>query len=789
MKPTSWLLLSLLPLAAMGAPHASVTGAVPDGVRAPLSFERNDGQADAGTRFVSRGAGYTLALAPQHATLRLRAGHRRTDVRLSFVGGGASTLVAEERREQVSHYLVGDRRDWRTNVPHYGRVRYRSVYPGVDAVFYGRDQQLEYDFVVAPGSDPSVIAMQFDGVRRLHLDESGSLLLDCPGGTLRQPAPVVYQEHGGRRQTVAGRYVVQGANRVGFALGAYDRTRPLVIDPLLVYSSYLGGDRHEIVHAVTIDAEGNTYLAGETLSQDFPRAGGFNNSQVFKAAAPWAFVTKMNAAGDKVLWSVFLGNDVNTRAQAVAVDGEGNVYVAGMTDGTAIPLQNPVQGQRVRGAAAFVCKLSPDASKLLFSTYLDGERDEHALAIAVDAAQNLYVTGLTGSQQFPTLNAFQEKHGGNTDVFLTKFAAPDYRLAYSTFLGGAAYDEAYAMTLDADGAVYLTGTFATRDFGTEGAFQPKGGFYNNAFVAKVKPEGAGLAFLTYLSGDDADHGYGIALDGAGNIWVVGGTASLNFPVTANAMQPKRQGTTDAFVARLDPTGSTLLYGTYLGGTVRGPSGSDEEAHGIMFDSRGNAWITGQTNSPDFPVVRAIQPQFGGGVLDAFAIKLNPQGDRVIFSTFLGGEGDDKGRALALHGNTAHLAGQAGSLSLPLKDALQTARKSTTDGFMARVCDPWLSATPGELVFTHTQGALMPEEQTFAVGVGCPQVNWTLTVTSDNWLRATPEQGEKDGTVAVAVSAGDLAPGEYRGTLTITAPDAEQPTLEVPVKLNVAAKEE
>ena len=530
----------------------------------PLHFEANHGQTDARVSFLARGPGYTLFLIPTEAVLALRpppaaspppaANQKRIAkptppvLRLQFVGANSrAQVVGREELSGKSHYFLGnDPRKWRTNIPTYARVQYKDLYLGVDLLVYGTQRQLEFDIIVAPGADPRAIRLGFQGVDNLDIDAQGDLILRTRGSEFRQRKPFIYQEINGTKKTVPGMYVLTGKFQVGFQVAAYDPTKSLVIDPMLTYSTYLGGSDYDAGRGIAVDAAGNAYVTGETYSTNFPLANPFRGT----FAGGDAFVTKLNATGSALVYSTYLGGSDDDVGHGIAVDGAGNAYVTGLTRSANFPAVNPFQRAYAGGGDAFVTKLNATGSALVYSTYLGGSDQEAGHGIAVDGAGNAYVTGWTRSANFPAVNAFQGTYGGGI---------------------------------------------------------------MDAFVTKLNTTGSALVYSTYLGGSNTDFGFGIAVDAAGNAYVTGETESGNFP-TANSLQPAFGGTGDAFVTKLNAAGSALVYSTHLGG-----SGYDA-SHGIDLDAAGNAYVTGWTSSPNFPTMNPFQRAYAGDS-DAFVVKI------------------------------------------------------------------------------------------------------------------------------------------------------------------------
>ena len=616
-------------------------------VKIPLSFEANAGQTDAQVAFLARGAGYTLFLTPAEAVLSLRAGSSDAaalpaSLRLKLRGASRTPRVTGlEPLATRSNYLVGnDPARWRTDVPHFGKVRYEAVYPGIDLVYYGRQGQLEYDFVVRPGADPRQIRLDFVGADRVELDVQGDLLVRVGQETLRQHKPIVYQEREGQRQAVAGSYVVDGRSRAAFRLGDYDRSQPLVIDPVLTFSTYLGGG-DDAGQGIAVDASGYAYVTGRS-SYGFPLANPLQGTP----AGLWdVFVAKLDTVGSSLVYSTYLGGSGYDEGLGIAVDTSGNAYVTGYTKSANFPTASPLQGANAGGSDVFVAKLNAAGSALVYSTYLGGSGDDTGRRIAVDSSGNAYLVGDTSSLNFPTAAPFQPlNQGGPFDAFVVKLNAAGTALVYSTYLGGGFNDVGRGLALDGSGAAYVTGETASLNFPTANAFQPtnaggaNGGY--DAFVTQLNPSGSALVYSTYLGGSQdfyglgEDHGRGIAVDSLGQAYVTGDTSSTNFP-TANAIQPAYASYGDAFVTKLNAAGSALVYSTYLGGHGGYRINGEDVGNDIAVDRAGCAHVTGWTGAPDFPTVRPLDP-VGTVTSKAFVAQLNAAGSAFKYSTYLGG---------------------------------------------------------------------------------------------------------------------------------------------------------
>jgi hypothetical protein len=700
--------------------------AVPRGQRAklvarygklPLSFEANEGQTDARVNFQSRGRGYSLFLTSNEAVIALRkavpqakgqralAGRkfprhqkegasRGTVIRMELAGANFATRVGgeEELPGKVNYFIGNDPAKWRTNVPTYAKVKYEGVYPGVDLVYYGNQGRLEYDFIVAARADASTIRLQLKGAGKLQVNGNGDLFIGNDGKEIAFQKPLIYQQVAGTKREVGGSYLIASKNQIAFQLGEYDHSRALVIDPVLVYSTYLGGNRADQSYGIAVDAAGNAYVTGYTQSTNFPTT---NARQGVIAGPQNVFISKLNASGSALVYSTYLGGDSYDYGASIAVDSAGNAYVTGDTHSSNFPTVNALQGALAGSENAFVSKLNPSGSALVYSTYLGGGNDV-GQGIAVDSSGNAYVTGFTTSSNFPTANALQGALAGSQNAFVSKLNASGSALLYSTYLGGSNYDYAEGIGVDPSGNAYVAGYTGSTNFPTANAFQSTfGGGVYDAFVSKLNASGSALVYSTYLGGNSYDLGQSIAVDAAGNAYVTGFTTSSTFP-TVNPLQAALTGTGGVFVSKLNASGSALVYSTYLGGASNYDIGA-----GIAVDTAGNAYITGDTNSSIFPTtVNAFQGSYGGSG-DSFVSEIDASGSALVYSSYLGGSGEDQGYGIAVDtAGNAYVTGWTTSSNFPTVNALQATCASCgdlADAFVAKISASPLTATATELV--------------------------------------------------------------------------------------------
>jgi hypothetical protein len=696
----------------------------------PLDFERNDGQTDPKVRFLARGPGYTVFLTRDGAVLRLQRISQRSlrrgtpwraskvsVVRLTLVGASSDVPVkGENQLPGKSNYFLGnDPRHWHTGIPTYSQVRYRGIYPGVDLAYYGRPGQLENDFILAAGADPRRILIHVTGAKRLVLDTSGALVLQTRTGEARLDRPAAYQGSGAKRRWLNVRYVRRGPDEVGLEVHDYQPSQPLIIDPVLTYSTYLGGTGGDMAYGVTVDSSGDAYVTGSTGSTNFPVKSAVQSSP---GGDGDAFVAELNPAGSALLYSTYLGGSGVDVGQGIAVDPSGAAYVIGTTSGGFPVTTGAFQTTYGGGNSnAFVAKLGPGGTKLDYVTYLGGNAADFGLAIAIDGSGDAFVTGSTSSPNFPVLpnpGAFQVGNDGcitagttttcTADAFVTELNPTGTGLVYSTYLGGSAADSGQAIAVDSQGYCYVGGYTNSTDFPTQAPLQSSSGGGSDGFITELKPGGQAVVFSTYWGGSGNDEILGLALDSQGSIYVTGQTQSDDFPTAGNTYQASYGGNGDAFLSKFaspdksGQNGSTKVYSTYLGGSQA------DQGNGVAVDSSGDAIVVGYTQSSDFPSLDPMQtiPGISGAgtcgtvtCSDAFITKFGPSG-APVYSTYLGGSQNDAAQAVALDSSgTPYIAGSTDSPNFPvISGAIQSVYAgSGTSGnaFVAKV-DP--SDAPG-----------------------------------------------------------------------------------------------
>ena len=614
------------------------------------------------------------AFTGDSATFRIHGEQIR--VRFEGASKGVTLEGIDPLAARANFFLGQDPRGWRTGVPAFQKILYRGLYPGIDLIYSGTNDRIKSEFTVAPGADPLLLRLAYSGT--LSIAVNGDLIASDAGSELRERAPEIFQETAAGRVQVAGRYRLIDDRTAGFEMDSYDASLPLVIDPVISYSTYLGGTGMSAVTGLAVDSGGNLYVTGWTEALDFPIVGA---AQAANQGGVDVFVAKFNPTGTALLYATYIGGRGDDRGAAIAVDSNGQAYVTGSTASTNFPLASPIRTTLGGSKTAFVLKLNAVGNMLLYSTYLGGTNWETGNAIAVDASGNMYVAGDTQSANFPVLNAVQSAIGGGMDAFVTKLTSAG-ALSFSTFLGGAGNEHAGGIAVDGSGSVYVAGGTYSPNFPLVAPIQAINGGSQDAFVTKLSSSGSAILYSTYLGGNGTgtpEQANALAVDSGGNAYVTGVTNSSNFPVTSGAFQTTYNGMQDAFITKINAAGNTLVYSSYLGGT------SFDWATAIRIDSAGNAYVAGYTSSgSDFPVVNGVQAAFGG-MYDGFVTEFNATGNALGFSTFFGGSGSEVANGIAVDGNgNMFVGGQTSSLNLPLQGPIQSSNNGGSTGWMARL---------------------------------------------------------------------------------------------------------
>ena len=717
----------------------------------PLWFEPNQGQSHPSVQFQSN----NIYLCATGAAIHVHGSP--VVFRLERAKAKARAEMLEPLSGISNYHLGHDPKKWRTGVPHFGRVRYHDVYPGIDLVYYGNAQdRLEYDFILRPGANPDAIRIAYN--QPVHRDSNGDLLI----AGLRQRRPKVYQ----RDREIACDYVLDRHNRIQLALAEYDHTQALTVDPVIEYSTYLGGNAQNNANDIAVDQSGNMYITGALESPKYPNLDPFQQAS---GTARLIVTAKIAAAGNAVVWYTYTGGSASNDGEKIALDSSGNTYVAGFTSSTDFPARNaaqPVFGGGYENAVIF--KLDRNG-KLVYSTYLGGNNQERAQGLAVDATGAAFVSGFTWSIDFPVTNAIQRTMTGRPDAFLAKLSPAGDRFLFATYLGGDKLDYGAGLALDTSGNPVVVGTTASDDFPLVNPLQSAlGSGPESGFITKISSAGDKILYSTYFGGNAAVFLRAVKLDSADNIWIFGQVVGAGLPLQNPLQSSFAGGTNDDVIAKLSAKGDSILFSTYFGGSdVELPSG-------LALDSAGNAYASGFTYSADFPSKNSMQPFVGakhGYKSDTFLIKLSPTGS-LIYSTFLGGDGPDYNGGVTIGSNGAvYLCGSTGSDDFPLKNALQaTYGGGNLNMYITRLApeaapvSPF-AVSPATLLFRYVIGGTLPDPQTVSVTSTAGALSVAPSVSA-GWLKFALANANTPTTLKVSVDPSGLKPSVYNGAIQL-----------------------
>jgi hypothetical protein len=725
-KTLAGLALVLTALAAAAAPPTASFSSL------PLYFE-----AASPASFLARGSDSQFSVSPDGAQVALQKSGATRTVQMQFAGANPQAQIqgGAALPGKINYLTGGDSAQWRLNVPTFARLSVSEIYPGINLVYYGNQRQLEYDFTVAAGANPNSIAIHFSGADKISMNAQGGLVLSLGDSEIVQPKPLIYQTVGGTRKEIAGGYKILDAHAVAFAVGNYDRALPLVIDPVLAYSTYFGGILADTAWAVAVDTSSNVYVAGQTLSKysikkvPFSTPGALEQNFAGGKLIGDGFVAKFDRTGTNLIYLTYLGGSGDDFVASVAVNAAGNAFVTGFTDSPNFPtttnaLQHAIGGtlnKRTKAypGDAFVAELNPAGSGLVYSTFLGGSGLEAGYGIAVDSADNAYVTGITGSTNFPATNALAFQLAGSTNLMLNRLAGTNNAfvaeigaggspLVFSTYFGGNNFDAGESIAVDNTGYIYVAGFTDSTNFPTFNAVFPaidngtnlvkKNAVYPfDAFVAKFAPSGANLVYSTCLGGMGDDVAYHIACDTNGCAYVTGYTTSPDFTNTVTNLfalyniptnHPVSLLGVKAFLTKFAANGA-VAYSTIFGGS------QTDYGYGVAVDALGDAFVVGTTPSTDFPtnnmptnnVAGALRAANSGGS-DVFVTAFNPDATALLYSGYLGGKKNDYGYGIAVDpAGNAYIVGQTASTDFPATNAFQTFRNGASDTFLTKILTP------------------------------------------------------------------------------------------------------
>ncbi len=791
--------------------NATRKGRVPSSYTGlPLTFEQNKGQTQFPVKFLSRGRGYTAFLTADGMVLSLRPvpgaarptvpaakpGHpSNATLQFKLVGSAANPIIVGEELQpgRVNYFIGNDPRKWHTNVATYARVRYHNVYPGIDLVYYGNHKQLEYDFALAPGANPNQIQFEIKGARSVSIDANGDLILNTGTGELHFQSPVVYQQSNGSRVPVQGGYVLQDSTHVGFQLAALDAAKTTVIDPALVYATYLGGSGDDQPTGIAVDSNGSVYVSGYTDSADFP----LSSIGSLPAGSTHVFVAKLDPTGSSLIYADYLGGSNQDYGYALALDSANEVYVTGSTSSSDFPVVNAYQASYPGSFNAFVTRISADGSSLLYSTYFGGNGSDIPASISIDSSSDAIIAGNTSSTNLPVANAYQSSvspNGGGvwgTYGFLTKFSPDGSQLIYSTYLGGSANiayncggtpcwpsptNQIAGVALDGSGNAYVAGNTNTYDFPTtNGAYIATDTTQLDGivgFVSSFNGSGA-LQYSTYFyeSSGIFTTVNAIAADALGSAYVTGlAFSDGTFPLTSTAIcDPSVYGEacSYAFVTKFDSAGATLLYSTFLG-----PNNYASPV-AIALDSSSDAYVLATTSSSAFNLVNGIETYSSGN--DALVAEIDPTAGSQLFATFLGGSGDENASAMAVDSSgNIYVTGNTDSSDFPIsRGSFQQILGGSTDAFISKIAPASaasLSAAPFSLEFSgEPLGTTAPAQTVLLRNMGSAALTISSITSSANFAETDncSPSVPAAGSCTLSATFTPSAVGTLTGSITIS----------------------
>lgn len=646
----------------------------------PLEFVPVLEPSATGARFCAMTPGYALRLAPDGLSFDSTAPGAREVTSLRFVGASLDPeLIPAEPSRHVVNFITGsDSSRWRTGVPTARAVLYKGLYPGIDLKVYGVGREVEYDWIVAPGADPARIRFAYEDHGSARIDGDGSLAIGTALGEIRHRRPAAYQVVDGRRNPVPAAFRETEPGVFGFEVGAFDPRSELVIDPaVLLSSTYIGGGKNDHFDCMAVDASGAIFAAGSSESSNFPLKNALDTTI---SGLGDAVIVKVAPGGKSLEFSTFLGGNGADSISGIALDRDGSLVVCGSTKSNNFPVKKAFDASANGGADFFVARLDGAGRRLLYATYIGGSKDDYASGVHPGADGGLFVFGGTASSNFPVKNAFSRKNSGDRDAVLLKLSKDGKSLAFSTYYGGSGEDWIGSQAVDVKGHPYIVGCTYSSNLPVKDAFQSAYRGQGDVFLAKFAPGGGSLVYATYFGGPGLDDAGDISVSAEGSVAMAGRTDSNVFPLK-NAWDKTRNGVSDVFVAQFAPSGRSLVFSTYLGG-----NGYDYTSR-VDIDADGDVWVLGKTTSKNFPVLNAYNPGLSGA-MDGFLARFAAGGQKLTFSTYLGGHDDDRASDFARGADgLVTIVGFTYSANFPVKNAIDSSWNGGSDAFVVRMKVP------------------------------------------------------------------------------------------------------
>ncbi|MDH5646250.1 MAG: SBBP repeat-containing protein, partial [Candidatus Heimdallarchaeota archaeon] len=667
-------------------------------------------------------------------------------VTITYPNSNSVLPSAQGEFEHVSNYFYGnDPSAWVTEVGSYSSIVYHDLYQGIDLRYYFTQEGLKYEFVVKPQSNPSVITMDYSGIYSIET-KGNDLILHTPLQTISDTNLFVYTENQGNKQQIDAKYIITG-NQLQFDLAEYDTSKPLIIDPI-VYSTYMGGNGDEHGYSITVDSLDNIYVTGDTASTNFITQNAFDGS----LGGSWdAVIFKLGKNLGSVQSSTYLGGSGNDHGTSIALDYANNIYITGVTDSIDFPAINGYDSTFNGGLNdAFIAKLGADGVCIDYSSYIGGDGEDKANSIVVDGSQSAYVTGYTFSLNFPLVNPRDATYGGNSDIFVSKFSPNGVSLVYSTYFGATGIDVGNAIVLDSENNMYITGHTDSSGFTMVNPYDPthRGGY--DVFVFKLTADGLGLPFSTFIGGSLNDIAMSIQLDSENNVYITGYTESPNYPVVNAYDSTYNGGITDVFISKLNSSGSSLLYSTFIGGSFA------DLAKSLVLDSNNNMYVAGYTYSNDFPMVNPFNDTYGR-LNELFVFQLSASGSDLLFSTYVGGIESDFGWDLVLDSsNNIYVTGYSDSSNFPVFNGWDTTNNGLFDIVVLK-----LDITPPEVVINSPTADLYATNRVYidyTVNEPVQSVYYYLdnVLNTLNWSNGDIMPNLSDGAHNLTIVVVDLA---------------------------------